>query len=43
VAPHAKIPTPIYMGLAFACSRHICGCKSSCSTGSWWIAHSTTC
>jgi len=23
-------------------SRQICGCKSSCTPGSWWIAHSTT-
>jgi len=24
-------------------ATHICGCKSSCTPASWWIAHSTTC
>jgi len=22
---------------------HMCGCKSSCTRGSWWTSRSTTC
>jgi len=32
------------MGFSFRMfAPHICGCKSSCTSGSWWISHSTTC
>jgi len=39
-APLEKIlPTTMYMGFWLRMfAPHICGCKSSCTPGSWWIA-----